>query len=188
VGYSHSDAVPAASSFEDTLKHLTLEELDFEQLKKLWSISRSIRSLGFLWGLSGIVTAYLGATMSASPGQDTSLALWLLPYGLVTAVVGPYCAWARPSWGRVVCMVLSIPPLGKVPYGTLLGILSLLALGKAQPLFGDNKIPHKDVEAAFKARTSQAHAFRWMALVDVYKWCVPPARKRRRSHRARHPR
>ncbi|MCY1079991.1 hypothetical protein [Archangium lansingense] len=53
-------------------------------------------------------------------------------------------------------MVLSI--LSLVGKGALLGLLSLIALVKAGPLFGDNKISHNDVEAAFKARTSQAHA------------------------------
>lgn len=153
MGDAHSAAV-LESRFEGTPASLALEALDYEKLRRLWSISRSISSLGAFWAFSGIVTVCLGAMMLSSQEQDTSLALLLMPYGLVVAVVGPYSAWARPGWGRAVCMVLSALSLGTVPVGTLLGILSLIALGKARPLFGDNRIPHDAVEAAFKARTS----------------------------------
>ncbi len=144
-------AVPMSPP-EGATEHPALQLLDFKQLKRLRSISQSIRSLGFLWGFSGLVAAWFGATMIASHGRDTLLGLLLLPYGLATATLGPYSAWVRPRWGRVVCMALSIPPLGQLPYGTLLGILSLVALSNAEPLFSEHKIPHGELEAAFKAR------------------------------------
>jgi hypothetical protein len=146
-----SDAVPMSHS-GGSAEHPALQWLEFKQLKHLRNLSHSIRSLGFLWGFSGLVAVYLGAMMIAAHGRDTSLGLLLVPYGLATATVGPYSAWARPRWGRVVCMVLSIPPLGQLPYGTVLSLLSLVALSNAEPLFSDHKIPHKQLEAAFKAR------------------------------------
>jgi hypothetical protein len=146
-----SDAVPMSHS-EGSAEHPALQWLEFKQLKQLRNLSHSIRSLGFLWGFSGLVAVYLGATMIAAHGRDTSLGLLLVLYGLATATVGPYSAWARPRWGRVVCMVLSIPSLGQLPYGTVLSLLSLVALSNAEPLFSDHKIPHKELEAAFKAR------------------------------------
>jgi hypothetical protein len=146
-----SDTVPMNHP-EGSAEDPVLQWLEFKQLQQLRNLSHSIRSLGFLWGFSGLVAVYLGATMIAAHGRDMSLGLLLVPYGLVTATVGPYSAWARPRWGRVVCMVLCIPSLGQLPYGTLLGVLSLMALSGAEPLFSDHKIPHKELEAAFKAR------------------------------------
>lgn len=148
--------IPAAAvpmnPAERNAEHPALQSLDLPQLQKLWSVSRSIRSLGLFWGFSGIVTTYLGWGMMAAQGDKTPLGLFLALYGVAFTVLGPYSAWARPSWGRWVCMVLSIPPLAKVPYGTLLGILSLVALVKAEPLFSDNKVSHQELEAALKAR------------------------------------
>ncbi len=147
----HADPLPLSHE-EELAEHPSLQLLDFAQLKKLRSISHSIRSLGFLWGISGLASVYFGLMMLTSHGDTTSLGLFLVPYGIVITVVGPYSAWARPAWGRVACMVLSIPPLANPPYGVLLGILSLIALARAEPLFGDGRIPHKAVEAAYKAR------------------------------------
>jgi hypothetical protein len=148
-----STAVAApANHVNDTTEHPALQALNFEQLKKLRSISHSIRSLGFLWAISGIIAVLYGATLTGDTGRESQMGFALIAYGLAVALLGPYSAWARPRWGRIVCMVLSIPPLAKIPYGTLLGILSLVALGSAEPLFGPDRIPHKQVEAAYKAR------------------------------------
>ncbi|HYH96339.1 hypothetical protein [Hyalangium sp.] len=144
-------AVPL-SHVDATIEHPSLKALGFVQLKSLRSISRSLRSLGFLWAFSGIVTVVFGGTLIGDPGRDNELGLVLVPYGLAVALLGPYSAWARPAWGRTVCMLLSVPPLASIPYGTLLGILSLVALGRAKPLFGADGIPHKQVEAEYQAR------------------------------------
>jgi hypothetical protein len=148
-----STAVAApANDVNVTTEHPALQALNFQQLKKLRSTSHSIRSLGFLWAFSGIVAIIYGATLVADGRRDSQLGFAMIPYGIAVALLGPYSAWARPAWGRVICMLLSIPPLLNIPYGTLLGILSLFALGSAMPLFGPNRIPHKQVEAAYKAR------------------------------------
>lgn len=140
------------SRVNETAEQPALQALNFEQLKKLRSISHSIRSLGFLWGFSGIVAIIFGATQIGGAGREGGMVLVTILYGIAVVLLGPYSAWARPGWGRIVCMVLSVPPLAQVPYGTLLGILSLVALGSAGPLFGADKIPHKQLEAAYKAR------------------------------------
>jgi hypothetical protein len=147
----HAQPIPT-SHVEDAAEHPALQSLDYAQLQKLRKTSRSIRALGFLWGISGLAGAYLGAMMVSAQGEDASRGTLLMAYGLVVAVVGPYSAWARPDWGRWVCMVLSIPPLLQPLHGTLLGILSLIALASAEPLFGSNKVSHHEVDAAFKAR------------------------------------
>jgi hypothetical protein len=148
-----STAVAAPTNpVNDTTEHPALQALNFEQLKKLRSISHSIRSLGFFWGVCGIVAIYVGATMIGHAGRGSQMGFAMIPYGLAVVLLGPYSAWARPGWGRIACMVLSIPPLANIPYGTLLGILSLIALGSAGPLFGPDRIPHKQVEAAYRAR------------------------------------
>jgi hypothetical protein len=129
-----------------------LQGLDLQQLKKLRNTSQWLYVLGLIWGACGLVTAFLGARMIDSSGADASEGTWLMAYGLVTAVVGPYSAWARPDWGRVVCMLLFVPPLLGFPYGTGFSIVSLFALGAGWPLFGDDKVTDTELAAALRAR------------------------------------
>ena len=53
--------------------------------------------------------------MLSTQGADVSLGTTLMFYGLASAVVGPYSAWARPGWGHLASMALSLPALTWLP-------------------------------------------------------------------------
>jgi len=142
-----------ASRAADFTEHPTLRALDPEHIRKLRGTSHWLYVLGLVWGVCGLITAYVGVKMIDSSGGEASEGTWLMAYGLVVTVVGPFSAWARPGWGLFACMLLLLgPPFFDLLYGLGFSTISLFSIGAAWPLFGDDKVTDTELAAALRAR------------------------------------
>lgn len=152
---------PPQAELEARVGPEDLWEMEFKRVKKLAMASINIRVLGVLWGLgafgviAGVAMIAMG-TGAASGGPDmrgASLglgAIFLVSGGL--SVAACYSAFARPGWGRPLGIVLLVLGLLSFPFGTIIGILGLIAYVQGKRLFGADKLEHKDVMAVYKQR------------------------------------
>ncbi len=123
-------------------------ELTTKELRKFWNHSSSIRALVFLFFLVGVAGILVSLIMVA--GQQflgtylsiaTTLVLFLAGIGLMK----------RTEWGRGLSMVLCVLALIAFPLGTIIGILSLMALSCGK-LFGPDRFVHRALDAELKHR------------------------------------
>jgi len=56
----------------------------------------------------------------------------------------------RSNWGRVMGIIACAFMLLRIPIGTIIGIMGLVAFIKAKELFGPDRITHAEVKRAFK--------------------------------------
>jgi hypothetical protein len=126
-------------------------EIDTKALKKLRNDSHSIRTVAALLilgiGILGIVLVF------ASFSGNLGIADLILPLG-ITAFQGIVVAGliVRATWGRVLGFISGALMLIGFPIGTLIGVLFLIALARADRLFGSNRFTHKALEAEWKYR------------------------------------
>lgn len=136
-----------------------LWEMEFKQVKKLAMATLNIRALGVLWALGslGLVAAIvMFATAPVGNGSSppaVGAALVLVSGALSLAAC--YSAFARPGWGRPLGIVLCALSLLSIPWGTIIGILGLIAYVQGKLLFGPDKLLHKDVMAVYKQRKKE---------------------------------
>ena len=134
-----------------------LGELDHTTVKKLRNASHSIRTLGALWALGCVAYIVLGVMTIANVGgrgdseMGTALGLGLLAVSVLLgfAVWG---AFSRPTWGRIVGIVLCCFGLLGFPIGTLISALCLYYYIPSGRLFGPGKITHAAISAEYKRR------------------------------------
>lgn len=66
--------------------------------------------------------------------------------------VAIYASLVRPNGGRTNGILACGFMLLGFPLGTILGLLGIIAFVGGKPLFGANKIQHKDLEKEYKFR------------------------------------
>lgn len=122
------------------------------QLKKLYYRSCNVSCITFLMGLGCLLLSGIGINAMNDP--DFAKALPMPPAGYLALglLEGVACVGLvmRTSWGRVMGICLCILSLINIPIGTLIGLAGLFAFFGAKELFGDGRITHKSVKAAFK--------------------------------------
>lgn len=149
-------ATPESHVRDDSQRH-DFADLSFSQLKKLRNDSHSIRALMVLLFLVGLGVGLTLLLMLVALGQDGfkfshvgPRVFWLSPVAAF-ALVGGVGLVQRSLWGRVFAMVLCVCMLWMLPIGTIVGILSLIALSNKK-LFGPQQLQHKALEAEFRHR------------------------------------
>lgn len=137
--------------------------LTWAEVRRLRNASHSIRALGAVWCIAVAILALVGTPHFGSEREGVLLAV----IGLTAAVLlaGCYCAWFRPAGGRVIGLIacaltmLQIPleillgirgPIPRIPLGTLIGILGLIAFARSRRLFGPQRITHRQISAAYR--------------------------------------
>ena len=123
-------------------------EWDFKTLKKVRNNSSTIQTLGWLWIIGSVLNVAVGFIALVNAG---SMALINLGIGAFAAFAA-YGAIRRPYWGKTVGMILCCIALIGFPIGTIIGIMGLIAFSEKAPLFGPNKLSHKDICDEFKYR------------------------------------
>jgi hypothetical protein len=133
-----------------------LPGMDFPTLKKLRNHSHSIRALGGLWALATLLFLFVATSAMVRQAPDGQA---LIVGGLACAgLTGLACygAWARPSWGRIVAIIMCVLGLFGGLLGLIVGILGLIALISAGGrLFGPRRIPHRDLEREYKRQKAE---------------------------------
>lgn len=126
-------------------------DIDTKALKRLRNDSHSIRTMAalFILGITIFGFLMLGMVFSGNLG----LMELILPVGVVAfqaaVMVGLIL---RASWGRILGFISGALMLFGFPIGTLIGVLFLIALARADRLFGPNRLTHKALEAEWKYR------------------------------------
>ena len=123
-------------------------DIPFKQLKKLRNNSHSIRSLMVLLILVGSLGTIGCLATLASEIQDSALGGLAITILVFMSGIG---LLRRSHWGRILAFICSLFMLLLFPIGTIIGALSLGALGSRQ-LFGPNRIDHRALEAEFRYR------------------------------------
>ena len=135
-----------------------LWELPWKELRRIYLASVNIRALGVLYGLGAVGAIAAGSmllvgTVGGAQPEAATAFLWALVVVLgliyVAACVSSY---TRPTWGRWLGIVLCVLSLFSIPFGTLIGLLGLIAYAQGGKLFGPGRLLHKDVAAVYKQR------------------------------------
>lgn len=123
-------------------------ELSTKELRKLWNHSSSIRALAFLF-FFGAAACILGS-MAMMAGKLFFGVYFAIVASLVLFVAG-IGLMKRTEWGRVLGFALCGLALILFPLGTIIGILSLMALSCGR-LFGADRLVHGELDAELKHR------------------------------------
>lgn len=116
-------------------------ELTTKELRKFWNHSSSIRALVFLFFFCGVAMMAGGLFYGVYFALVASLVLFVAGTGLMR----------RTEWGRILGFVLCGLALILFPLGTIIGILSLMALSCGK-LFGPERFVHRELDAELKYR------------------------------------
>ncbi len=128
-------------------------ELTTREVKKLRNDSHSIRSTAFLLALAtglillGLLAGGIGAVAGASL-PEFAMAGGALAFS-ATAATGLFL---RRSWGRILGFIVGALLILTFSIATLVGLLLLVALARAKPLFGPGRLLHRELEAEWKYR------------------------------------
>jgi len=134
-----------------------LWEMTWKEVRKLYLASVNIRALGVLYAIGAVgilavgTVSLLGRPERATPGYAEG---WIGVIVLVGLVELAACvtSYTRPAWGRWLGIVLCILSLVSFPFGTVIGILGLVAYAQGGKLFGPERLLHKDVAIVYKQR------------------------------------
>ena len=135
-----------------------LWDMTFKQVRKLYLASVNIRALAFIYALGALGLVATGGMMfvDANPAVNAAAPAAVMgPVLVVMGVVwvaGVVTSYTRPRWGRWLGVALCVLMLLSIPWGTLIGILGLIAYAQGGKLFGPERIEHKDVAAVYKLR------------------------------------
>ena len=146
---------PPQAELETRVGPEELWEIPYKQVRKLAMATLNIRALGVLWGLgsmvliAGLVAVAFTPSQASAPATISAVLLVLIG-GL--SVAACYSAFSRPAWGRPLGIVFCALALLNFPFGTIIGILGLVAYVQGKRLFGPDKLLHKDVMAVYKVR------------------------------------
>ena len=123
-------------------------DLSFRQLKKLRNNSHSLRALMVLLLLVGGFVTLVCLAALASERIDSALGVLAIATLVFMTGIG---LMLRSHWGRILAFICCVFMLVVFPIGTVVGALSLGALGSRQ-LFGPKRIKHRALEAEFRYR------------------------------------
>ena len=132
-----------------------LWEMPFKEVRKIYLASVNVQALGVLYAIGAIGLLATAAFTVAGPPSSTPPPTALMPFLLGMGVVflaGTVTSYTRPRWGRVLGIILCVLSLFSIPWGTIVGILGLIAYAQGGKLFGSQRLRHKDVAAVYKQR------------------------------------
>jgi len=148
---------PPRSNVEVRTGPEALWAMTFKEVRRLYHASSSIRALGVLYGLGfvGVLAALLIPALTSPRGAGGSEALGLVVFVAAMSALSLAAAvtsFTRPRWGRWLGIALCVINLVNVPFGTLIGILGLVAYFQGRLLFGPDRFTHKQVVEVYKQR------------------------------------
>jgi len=137
-----------------------LRSLPLKKTRQLYKHSKRINLIIWIWVISIIVssvlillpfimsdTQYREILAEALPGV-TQKHIFLFVAGFsVPQILAILSLIARSGTGRFFGIIMCIISLLSIPFGTIIGILGLLALFGSPELFGKNKITHAELKA-----------------------------------------
>ena len=102
--------------------------------------------LGLLSAVAILLPAFTG---SDNPLISLGIAAFMAGmFGLMTlAGVGAY---RRTEASKVMFIIICVLSLINIPLGTIIGLIGLVAATSHGILFGDNRVPHKELAIAYK--------------------------------------
>ncbi|HUQ29364.1 MAG TPA: hypothetical protein VM051_12275 [Usitatibacter sp.] len=149
---------PPRANLETRVGPDGLWEMSFKEVRKLYLASVNIRALGVLYGLGAVGAIAAGGILLFTPskGDDAqsmgiALAIVIVALGMIH-VAATVSSYSRPTWGRWLGVLLCGLSLLSIPFGTIIGILGLVAYAQGGRLFGADRLLHKDVAAVYKLR------------------------------------
>jgi hypothetical protein len=150
---------PPGASLEVKEGPEALWEMTFKEVRKLYLASVNVHALGFLYGLGAVGVIAAGGIFLVTPLKDAggaegigaAFAALLVLLGLIY-VAAAISSYTRPRWGRWLGIVLCALGLLSFPFGTIIGIMGLIAYAQGGKLFGPERLQHKDVAAVYKQR------------------------------------
>lgn len=141
-------AVANPTSGERREPDLPLGDYSWSQLKKLYYRSCNVICITFLMGLGVAALGAILVSSGARMGDMGPLVPIIVIFNLL-AVVGLIL---RTGWGRILGIIACFMSLLNIPLGTIIGLAGLFAFFGAKELFGEGRLTHGEVKAAFKAR------------------------------------
>jgi hypothetical protein len=131
--------------------------MTFTDLKATFARSQTLITLPVLWGLGCIYIIFVLVTIPEATNPilqlDPSVFRILLFTQLLTYILGMIGCMTRQTWGRIAATAACIfMILGLSILGIALGILGIMTCVKSQPLFGPNRLLHKDLKEEFLYR------------------------------------
>jgi hypothetical protein len=137
------DIAPADTA--DTENPLRL--LSTKETRNLYRRARSIRTLCFFWLLA--IAMSLVFIFSASPG---SMTIPICSAFVVLAAAAFFGTWRFQHWGRILSIALCVAILPVFLWGTIFGILGLVALIGSKPLFGPHRFSQRQLREEMEHR------------------------------------
>ncbi|MES9950892.1 MAG: hypothetical protein ABW118_18180 [Candidatus Thiodiazotropha sp.] len=132
--------------------HSDIDGLSDEDIKKLNKFSSDINILGTFSVLCALASAYYIYEIFFNGYGDP---IWPI-FGLFVACATAYSAFMRPSWGRPVCMIVSLLLLPGFPIGTFLGYIGVRAALDGKRLFGDEGLTNHELGEAISKIEQQS--------------------------------
>ena len=136
-----------------------LWEMSFKEVRKLYLASVNVRALGLLYGLGAVGAIAAGGIFLFAPLKDAGRAesmgaafAAILVFLGVIYIAATISSYTRPRWGRWLGIVLCALSLLSFPFGTIIGIMGLIAYAQGGKLFGPDRLYHNDVAAVYKQR------------------------------------
>ena len=132
-----------------------LWEMSWKDVRKLYLASVNVRALGVLYAIGALGLLGTAAITVSGPAPSTPPPAGLMPFLIAMGVVflaGTVTSYTRPRWGRVLGIILCVLSLFSIPWGTLIGILGLIAYAQGGKLFGPERLTHQEVAAVYKQR------------------------------------
>jgi hypothetical protein len=147
---------PPRSNVEVRTGPDALWAMTFKQVRRLYHASSSIRALGVLYGLGSlaVVAAIVLPALDArglGGGDALPLVAFLALMGGLS-LAAAVSSFTRPRWGRWLGIALCIINLVNIPFGTLIGILGLVAYIQGAGLFGPGRFLHKELVDVYNQR------------------------------------
>lgn len=125
-------------------EHSHLDVMNDEDVNKLNKFSSDINILGTLSALCIPGSAYYIYEIFTKGYKSP---IWPI-LSLLVACITAYSAFARPSWGRPVCITVSLLLLPGFPIGTIIGYIGVRAALDGKQLFGEERISNYELGEA----------------------------------------
>lgn len=125
--------------------------LDFKGLQKLYYRSCNVTGIAVLLILGLLALSALLMIPFDEPAFPHVLLIAMVAFYAIT-IVG---LLMRTEWGRIMGIIVCVISLLSIPIGTIIGLFGLFAFFGAPELFGNDRIPHKDLKAEFKRRKAE---------------------------------
>ena len=161
------DAAPDAAKFASPENPLQgrLSKYSPQELKKLYYRSCNVSAISFLAIAGSAFLLVMLYNTGKMPGQETieqmpgqeELKRFFITYiialqvlGGLQTIVAAIGLMMRTNWGRIIGIIVLSQNIYNVPMGTIVSVVGLFALFKAEELFGNDRITHKELKVALK--------------------------------------